>query len=527
MNLSTGSDLESQPLQRGGATSATGVRMYTWSADGDKKSGDAETDIHHEAKKRRDCAGTFAGKTDTMTYQARSLTSWHALGMLQGTVWSNSGIWIHVLQSLVIVAVVAVLVFFLTEDPAALKAGKFIKVGTFLNIFVGLLLGFFLSSSVSRWHQCATGFLELFDAIRNMQMQCHALGVPSARENFLVRYGVLSVVLLHMELVIASRPYAEHDTVKRRMWTAMDDERPGLVLPQEKSMLRTTNEASGLIWTWVASLVGRMSQDGDIPPMASPTYGRMLNLVQTAHSGIRSVRSSMVVQAPFIYTHLLANLVHMNNILNSIAFGMLLGVTVGTITQAKPEGLVSPPAVEGAPTLPPPKFEGEATDNQAARDIQNLTIGFFFMMVGPIIYQALLQVSILIAQPFNNFDAMVPVLKLLEELERDLREGWKFSECTPSWDKPNYREAMAAGKAKASAPPPAPAPVAGPMSWFSGRGKEQVEETASQPEPPSPRAGYPVAGGYIAQGNPLLSSRDPGDGGRHMAMPPPVRPPQR
>eukprot|EP00747_Dinoflagellata_sp_TGD_P027092 gnl/TRDRNA2_/TRDRNA2_132380_c0_seq4.p1 gnl/TRDRNA2_/TRDRNA2_132380_c0~~gnl/TRDRNA2_/TRDRNA2_132380_c0_seq4.p1 ORF type:complete len:512 (-),score=87.57 gnl/TRDRNA2_/TRDRNA2_132380_c0_seq4:87-1622(-) len=511
MNMQPRRDGASQPLN-GDLSSG----MYTWSSDGDVRTGDTETDMHHEAKKRRDCAAVFAGKQDTMTYQARNLTSWQALCILQGTVWSKPNIWIHLLQSLVIVAAVALAVFFLAEDPAALKAGKFVKVGTFLNVFVGLLLGFFLSSSVNRWHQCATGFLELFDAIRNLQMQCHALGVPPARENFLVRFGVLSVVLLHMELVIASRPQIEHITVKRRMWLALENERPGLVLPQEKNMLRTTDEASGLIWTWVASLVGRMAQDGDIPPMASPTYGRMLNLVQAAHSGIRSVRSSMVVQAPFIYTHLLANLVHLNNILNSLAFGMLLGVTIGTITQA------NTPKAER-----PPQMTRGATDNQAARDIQNLTIGFFFMMVGPIIYQALLQVSILIAQPFNNFDAMVPVLKLLEELERDLREGWKFSECTPSWDKPNYREAMAAGKAKASAPPPAPAPVAGPMSWFSGRGKEQVEETASQPEPPSPRAGYPVAGGYIAQGNPLLSSRDPGDGGRHMAMPPPVRPPQR
>merc|ERR1719161_1546190 len=141
-----------------------------------------------------------------MTYQARALTSWQALCMMQGTVWSKPVIWIHVLQSLIIVAIVAVIVFFLTEDPAALKAGKFVKVGTFLNVFVGLLLGFFLSSSVNRWHVCATGFLELFDAIRNMQMQCHALGVPPELENKMMRYGVLSVWLIHIELMVWAKP---------------------------------------------------------------------------------------------------------------------------------------------------------------------------------------------------------------------------------------------------------------------------------------------------------------------------------
>merc|ERR1719272_1360957 len=118
-----------------------------------------------------------------MTYQAASLTSWQALGMFHGSLWKT------VLQTLVLSAIVAVIVFFLTEDPAALKAAKFIKVGTFLNVFVGLLLGFFLSSSINRWYACATGFLELFDAIRALQMQCHALGVSPQRESTMIRYG--------------------------------------------------------------------------------------------------------------------------------------------------------------------------------------------------------------------------------------------------------------------------------------------------------------------------------------------------
>merc|ERR1719420_185859 len=92
-------------------------------------------------------------------------------------------------------------------------------------------------------------------------------------------------------------------------------------------------EPSALIWTWVASLVGRMAQDGDIPAMHTPTYGRILGLVQAAHGGIRSINASMVVQAPFIYTHMLSTLVHLNNILNALSFGMLLGVTIGTIMQ--------------------------------------------------------------------------------------------------------------------------------------------------------------------------------------------------
>lgn len=45
----------------------------------------------------------------------------------------------------------------------------------------GLLLGFFLSSSVQRWYNCTNGFLELFDAVRGLHMQLNAMGVPKDR----------------------------------------------------------------------------------------------------------------------------------------------------------------------------------------------------------------------------------------------------------------------------------------------------------------------------------------------------------
>merc|ERR1719189_1131723 len=74
------------------------------------------------------------------------------------------------------------------------------KMATFLNVFVGLLLGFFLSSSMNRWYGCINAFLELLDAVRSMQMQMTALGVSQERQSTLSRYGVLSAWLLHLSL---------------------------------------------------------------------------------------------------------------------------------------------------------------------------------------------------------------------------------------------------------------------------------------------------------------------------------------
>eukprot|EP00435_Cladocopium_sp_Y103_P002326 s5723_g1.t1 len=65
----------------------------------------------------------------------------------------------------------------LVKDPARLNVARFQRISSFLEVVVGLLLGFFLSSSMQRWYSCTNGFLELFDAIRGLHMQLNAMGV--------------------------------------------------------------------------------------------------------------------------------------------------------------------------------------------------------------------------------------------------------------------------------------------------------------------------------------------------------------
>merc|ERR1719174_2602686 len=101
---------------------------------------------------------------------------------------------------------VAMLVCVLTvaavPNPEAMKVAKFTQVSKFLNVVVGLLLGFFLSSSMNRWYSCVNGFLELLDSIRNLQMQFVALGVPEEQSNQVLRFGFASAWLLYGQLLL-------------------------------------------------------------------------------------------------------------------------------------------------------------------------------------------------------------------------------------------------------------------------------------------------------------------------------------
>mmetsp|Transcript_5442 Transcript_5442/g.14705 ORF Transcript_5442/g.14705 Transcript_5442/m.14705 type:complete len:444 (-) Transcript_5442:41-1372(-) len=360
---------------------------------------------------------------DTMTYDIQELASWSAFCMMRGSAWDNRGLWKQLAKAFLLATTVAVVIVFCTPDPTSVRSNRFAKLSTFLSVFVGLLLSFFMSSSMMRWYKCVGAFLELFDAVRNLQMQCHALGVCREREELLTRYGVLSAWLLHLQLVAMAKDDSDETKAMETVWVEIMTNHPGLCHPEEKELLMQAYEPAQTVWTWVASLVGRMALDGDIPPMSTPTYGRILNIVQNAHSGIREVRAAVCVQAPFIYIHTLAVLVHFNNVINAISFGLTSGVSMAKFVHI------------------PHDISERHQERMYAREAQNLIIAFFLSMLGPFLYQALLEVSVCIAQPFNkeSDSAMIPTVRLLKCLERDLCECDYLSRHTPGWETPCFR----------------------------------------------------------------------------------------
>merc|ERR1740121_199542 len=113
----------------------------------------------------------------------------------------------------------------------------------------------------------------------------------------ILRYGVLSARMLAEELHTKAIPnYSQEDVDE--MWKRISSEsgHHSSVTEEELNTLKYVADPSGTIWTWVSIMLGRMAQDGEIPPMASPTYGRMMNLAQAGHGGVRLVRSSVNVQ---------------------------------------------------------------------------------------------------------------------------------------------------------------------------------------------------------------------------------------
>jgi len=378
--------------------------------------------------------GSEEEEWDSTQYDITQITSWTAFTMVEGCAWDNVSLWKCTGQALIISILVTATVYFI-PDAVLIKPEKIEKLGTFLNVFVGLLLGFFLSSSMNRWWNCVTAFLELLDAVRSMQMQMTALGVAQERTETLSRYGILSAWLLHLSLnlecvkgpgeqEVMAKTKEEQQKIDKnnvaRIWKQVEELRPNLVKEDEKQVLMQYSECYALLWTWVASLIGRMSQDGEIPPMPSPTYGRILNIVQQAYGSIRDVRAVHLIKAPFIYIHTLAILVHVNNILNAISFGLILGIAFTTSTADGQSGL--------------------RTDRHWGSVLTSLFMSFCTSMLAPILYLALLEVSVCVAQPFTYQDAKIPGARFIKALEDDLVSAQDLSDHPPLWQKPCFKK---------------------------------------------------------------------------------------
>lgn len=384
-------------------------------------------------------------------YETKGLMRLPTLILVQGTVWQNRSLWAMMGWLLCIAVFLALFVVLLVPDPQSLDAAKFSQIATFLKVFLAFLLGFFMSSSAARWSTCVDGVLNLFEAVRNLAMQLHALGVEKDKIWMVTRFGLLACEFLIQDLEVFFCTPEQQQELYKDFWVRAI--KRGLCTEQEKEIMGKSGDKAGLLWVWVASYIGRLAKDGDIPPMLSPTYGRIMTLTQNAQDGIRTVKTSVGVQIPFIYTHMLATLVQLNNLLCAITFGLTMGSSLGAILSHY--GIRSPLYWHMTP---------EPTSVTPGQAMQAMLVSMFACLTAPLMYQAFLQISLALAQPFaidgdqsNHGEAAVPSEHWMHEMIVDLQAMEMLSKTTPSWDPPNWKQACAQAVAKAKAAPKAKA----------------------------------------------------------------------
>lgn len=361
------------------------------------------------------------GVNSNMMYRASILGTWEAFANLNSTVWMSSRLWRMMGWLTLISVVTAVIPLAIVHDPSKMNVTGLAKVSQFLNVVVGLLLGFFLTNSISRWYACVDGFLSLLDSVRNLQMQFIALGVPTQEAGNILRHAFASGVLLNEQLQFDYKRLQTNfdlDAETDHMWEVINErpvnlgyaaEHKTLLDKTEIDLLRDTRDPPSVIWTWIAASIGRLAQDGIIPPMASPTYGRIINLLEAAHGGIRKVRAAICVQTPWNYVQCLSALVHINNSINAIILGIVGGLVLSVTCQRYNKFFT----YLGSP----------ATIQEMEQELEKFFCTSLYCVIGPLVYQSLLLIGISLAQPFDDAETKIPMDRFLNQLEEDMCDG--------------------------------------------------------------------------------------------------------
>ena len=106
---------------------------------------------------------------------------------------------------------------------------------------------------------------------------------------------------------------------------------------EEVSMLCQLRPAdrAGCTWSWIAAVLHTMFEKEGIKPQA---MNRMVLQCQIAVDMVSQLKVQICIQMPFMYAHMLAVLVHLNNLLVAVTCGLGMGGAMGDILHSMGTG---------------------------------------------------------------------------------------------------------------------------------------------------------------------------------------------
>jgi len=230
------------------------------------------------------------------------------------------------------------------------------------------------------------------------------LDVNTASRDTIERLCMMSCYLLEIEI----SGFYSTDEANQTRWSSVKDflKNDGLANTEELEFLDKAGEADRalLVWTWIGSILGSL----DVPPPLKTTavkYG------QVAIGSIKSVKFYVTMQLPFMYSHMLALLVHANNAALAIASGVAIAVSIFEANHQMDLDRMS----------------------KVYRALQGVSVQMMAMILQPAVYEAFLTVGALLADPFTNETHGLPMLDYVQDLRRQIGEMNALASCDATW----------------------------------------------------------------------------------------------
>jgi hypothetical protein len=333
----------------------------------------------------------FAQPLKTITYTA-------------GTVFMDPCIWRIVGYLLVLAFTIATLCLLLVPNAENLEAGSFDTLLKYLKVFLAFMLGMFMNNSLGRWWTTVNALTDYFNNVEKLLFCMNSFGVPVERRQEMLYYCVASCHCLNTEVTTAF--YKEDDDIKE-MWNDLFSMfvRNGWLDQDRITMLAQIRapERAGACMSFISGTLAVMFEKEGLKP---PAMNRLVLQCQIAVDMVAQLKVQICIQMPFMYAHMMACLVHLNNILVSISCGFSLGAHIGKLMHLIGNGKVA----------------------ETLGSVQGLLLVLVTLFVEPMLYQAFLQIGTNFCYPFGKEYHHVPLTLMIRDLETNCRQMNEISD---------------------------------------------------------------------------------------------------
>jgi len=353
-----------------------------------------------------------SGHGRSVRYNPARLASWSSLVNLYGTVFAEPALWRIVGLCCAISMLVAAVVVFIPRIHAVDVDGLN-YVNNVIRVLLAFILALYMSASVGRWWSSMTALAAFFEKVRQMHLALCAMNAPQERVATVRRYCLLSSALLRYEL----RTMWERDAATLdKAWAKtvqLCRERAWLSAEEEPRLLAGHQEhRAEMVWSWIGSVLA--AQIADLTKAgAPPAAARVTALAAGCMHFLHKTKASVGFQIPLTYTHTVATLVHVNNLVLAFTSGMVLAISIQAAHRYDH-------AMEHGET--PGGKEIENRREGFAVSVQTFLMRLFYLVISPLVYQAFLHIGSCMNDPFSDADHSAPLSEYIDDLEVALLE---------------------------------------------------------------------------------------------------------
>jgi len=331
-------------------------------------------------------------------YNPNDLQGFRTFTYLAGTVFTDRRIWMVCFTLFIIAVMVGSLVVFLVKDAHKLDTGQFSDIVKYLKVFLAFMLGMFMNNSLARWWTTVNTLTDYFNNVEKLIYCANSFGFRAERRNEILRYAIVSCYCLRTEVLST---WIKKDKKLEKVWRQAFSKlvEADFLKEEEVSMLCQLRPAdrAGCTWSWIAAVLHTMFEKEGIKPQA---MNRMVLQCQIAVDMVSQLKVQICIQMPFMYAHMLAVLVHLNNLLVAVTCGLGMGGAMGDILHSM----------------------GTGEMGKAVSATQTFAMMLLTLFIEPMLYQAFLQIGTNFCYPFGHELHHIPITWMISDLAENLHQ---------------------------------------------------------------------------------------------------------